>query len=97
MLYKSEMKARETKGEEGVNSDAKLGKWSKHTCSGRLIGGPHACSIVDSTVLNYVARARTPFVNVPISVLTSSCTYLNTAAAERRCATVADMSNTPPP
>ena len=44
------MKARETKEEEGANRDAKLGKWRKHTCSGRLLGGPHACSIVDSTL-----------------------------------------------
>ena len=43
------MKVRDTKEEEGANRDAKLGKWQKHTCSGRLIGGPHACSIVDST------------------------------------------------
>ena len=50
-----------------------------------------------TTVLNYVARARTPFVNVRISVLTSSCTDLKNAVVERRCATVADMSNTPPP
>ena len=45
------MKVRETKEEEGANGDAKLGKWRKHTCSGRLIGGPHACSIVDSTAV----------------------------------------------
>ena len=45
------MKARETKEEEGANRDAKLGKWRKHTCSGRLIGGPHACSIVVSTIM----------------------------------------------
>ena len=47
----SAREGKETKEEEGANRDAKLGKWRKHTCSGRLIGGPHACSIVDSTLI----------------------------------------------
>ena len=49
-----------------MNRDTKVGKWRKHTCSGRLIGGPHACSLVDSTSTRRCRWLRrcSPFVAV---------------------------------
>ena len=44
-----------------MNRDTKVGKWRKHTCSGRLIGGPHACSIVDSTRFHLAMAATMVF------------------------------------